>query len=293
MKCTSQNTVVGFIGIGIMGRQMAMQIQKAGYKLHVYSRTQSKAEQLIADGAIWHDTPADLASVCDAIITMVGFPSDVSELYLGKSGLIENSRPGTILIDMTTSSPALAASIHAQASAIGRRVLDAPVSGGELGASNAALSIMVGGDPVDFSDALPLLECLGKHIALHGVAGAGQHAKMANQIAIAANLTGACEALAYASAAGLDPQKVLQSIGSGAAGSWQLSNMGPRMLDKNSPPIFYVKHFLKDLTIAMSAADALGQSLPACEFTKEQFDRLDAMGQGDEGTQRLYSLYRK
>lgn len=282
---------IGFIGLGVMGNAMAGHLLAAGYRLCVYNRTREKAQNLVDAGAFWCPSPADLAPHCDLIVTIVGYPADVEQVYFGDAGLIANARPGTILVDATTSRPDLAARIHAAAAARGIPALDAPVSGGDLGAKNATLTIMVGGDEAAFLEAKPVFDRMGKMAILQGGPGAGQHTKMANQISIAGCLMGAIEATTYAAAAGLDPRKVLLSIGSGSAGSWQLNNMVPRMLDGNFAPGFYAKHFLKDLRIALDAARAMKANLPLLELAERLFAKVSAEGMGDLGTQALYKLY--
>ena len=282
---------IGFIGLGVMGGAMAGHLLEAGQRVEVYTRTKSKAESLLKAGATWAATPAALAKDCDIIFTMVGYPSDVEEIYFGDAGLIANARQGALLIDTTTSSPELAARIYAAAAARSIAALDAPVSGGDTGAKNATLTIMVGGDENAFDSAKPLLDILGKTVIRQGGPGMGQHTKMANQISIAASLMGAIESLTYARAAGLDPRKVLLSIGSGSAGSWQLNNMVPRVLDGDFAPGFYVKHFLKDLRIALDAAKRMRVKLPLLELAEALFEKLSAEGMGDLGTQALYKLY--
>jgi len=282
---------IGFIGLGVMGNAMAGHLLAAGYKLFVYNRTREKAQNLIDAGAQWCPSPADLAPRCDLIVTIVGYPADVEQVYFGETGLIAAAKPGTILVDATTSRPDLAARIYAAAAARGIPALDAPVSGGDLGAKNATLTIMVGGDETAFQAAKPVFDRMGKTTILQGGPGAGQHTKMANQIAIAGCLLGAIEATTYAAAAGLDPRKVLLSIGSGSAGSWQLNNMVPRMLDGNFAPGFYAKHFLKDLRIALDAARAMKANLPLLELAERLFAKVSAEGMGDLGTQALYKLY--
>lgn len=285
------NTKVGFIGIGVMGKSMASHIQQGGYEVHINTRTKSKAEELIGQGMIWHNEPAELAPLCDVIITMVGYPSDVEELYLGTRGLVHTSKPGAYLIDMTTSSPALAERIYEGAKNRDLHAIDAPVSGGDVGAQNAALSIMAGGDRAAFDAVLPILERMGKQILLQGGPGAGQHTKMANQIAIASNMIGVCEALVYARNAGLDLDAVLQSIGTGAAGSWSLSNLAPRMIAGNFEPGFYVKHFIKDMGIALDSAREMGLELPGLALARELYGRIADAGLADKGTHALLKAW--
>ena len=253
---------VTLIGIGIMGLPMARHVLDAGYNVHVYSRTKEKARDLLDAGAIWHDGPGVAAAHGDAIITMVGFPADLEAIYFGREGILEHARSGSLLIDMTTSSPQLAQRIHAEAAMRNLRAIDAPVTGGEIGAREARLSILVGGDEVDVASARPLLENLGKTIVRHGGPGAGQHAKIANQVVIAATLAGVCEGLTYAAAAGLDPQGWLDSISGGAAKSFQLDTLGSKMLAGDYRPGFLVQHFHKDLTLASAEAKTLGLTLP-------------------------------
>lgn len=284
---------IGFIGLGVMGASMAGHILDAGYRVLVYNRTRAKADGLVARGALWRDSPALIAAECDLVITMVGYPSDVEQVYFGPEGLIARAKPGTILADMTTSSPLLAQRIHEAAAKAGIRALDAPVSGGDMGARNATLTIMVGGDRDAFEAARPVFETMGKTIILQGGAGAGQHTKMANQIAIAGSLAGAVEAVTYAKAAGLDPRVVLQSISNGSAGSWQLTSMVPRMLDGNFAPGFYSKHFLKDLRIALDAAREMKVNLPMLALAESLFEKVAAQGMADLGTQALYLLYER
>lgn len=289
---TPETTILGFIGIGVMGKSMAGHLLDAGYRVHVYTRTKASAADLTARGAIWEDSTAALASKCSCIFTMVGYPADVEEIYFGKTGLIENARAGTFLVDTTTSKPELARRITAAAEKRGLKALDAPVSGGDLGARNATLTIMVGGAAADFEAVKPVLDVMGKTVILQGGPGAGQHTKMANQIVIAGNLAGAVEALIYAESAGLDPATVLSSIGAGSAGSWQLNNLSPKMLAGDFAPGFYAKHFLKDLGIALEAAREMKLDLPLLDLVEKEFEAIKAQGLGDKGTQILYQFYR-
>lgn len=293
MIVSPEQTAVGFIGTGVMGKSMAGHLQKAGYALHVYTRTAAKAEELIKQGATWHESPASLAAACGVIITMVGYPKDVEEIYLGENGIIANAPSGAYLIDMTTSSPQLAAQIHEEALKSGLHALDAPVSGGDIGAKDAKLSIMVGGKKVDYEAVKPIFELMGKNIVHQGPAGAGQHTKMCNQIAIASNMMGVCEAIAYAKTAGLDPETVLKSIETGAAGSWSLSNLGPRMIAGDHEPGFFVKHFIKDMGIALSSAEEMGLHTPGLALAKSLYEELSELGYDDKGTQILYQYYMK
>ena len=282
---------VGFIGLGIMGRSMAGHVQRAGHRLHVYNRSRGGAEPLLAAGAAWHDTPGELAACCDAVITIVGYPADVEALYLGSGSLVERARPGTLLIDMTTSSPDLARRIAAAAAAKGVQALDAPVSGGEVGARDAKLSIMVGGTPAAFERARAVLQLMGPSVVLQGGPGSGQHTKMCNQIVIASTMLGVCEGLAYAQRAGLDPQTVLASISGGAAGSFLLTHMAPRMLKGDFAPGFFTEHFIKDMGIALAEAQRMKLDLPGLALAKRLYDELAAQGHGRDGTQVLFKQY--
>lgn len=292
-RLNADSAVIGFIGIGVMGKSMARNLMKHGYRLHVYNRTRSKTEELVAEGAQWQSTPAEVARHANVIITMVGFPRDVEEVYLGEDGIIAAAQAGSYVIDMTTSSPMLAKRVHMEASRRGLHALDAPVSGGDVGAREARLSIMVGGDRQAFDAVLPIFEAMGSNIVYQGAAGAGQHTKMCNQIAIASNMMGVCEALAYAQSAGLDPTTVLGSIESGAAGSWSLSHLGPRIIAGNFEPGFYVKHFIKDMGIALGSAEEMGLDTPGLRLAKSLYEQLAASGGDSFGTQALYKIYNR
>ena len=287
-----QGTDIGFIGLGVMGLSMAGHLRKAGARLHVYTRTKEKVLAFLNEGAVWHDSPGSAAAAGTAVFTMVGYPKDVEEVYFGPAGILENARPGTLIVDASTSRPDLARKIWKEAKTRGLRALDAPVSGGDLGARNATLSIMVGGAEEDFQDAKPLLGAMGKTVVRQGPAGSGQYAKMVNQIVVAGNLIGTVEALIYAEKAGLDPRTVLESISTGAAASWQLSNMAPRMLDGNFEPGFFSKHYLKDLGIALESARSLGADLPMLALAESLFEKMVNRGYADKGTQALYLLYK-
>lgn len=288
---TPENTVIGFIGAGVMGKSMAGHLLSAGYPLIVYSRTQEKALDLLAKGAVWVESPREMAEQANVIITMVGYPSDVEEIYLGKMGLINSAKAGSFLIDMTTSAPSLAMRIFESSIEKGIHTLDAPVSGGDVGAKEAKLSIMVGGEAGDFESIKPLLNLLGTNIVYQGKAGAGQHTKMCNQIAIASNMIGVCEAVIYAQKAGLNPESVLKSITTGAAGSWSLSNLAPRMLNGNFEPGFYIKHFIKDMKIALDEAEHMEMKVPGLALAKSLYDQLALMGEENSGTQALYKYW--
>lgn len=288
---TKENTIIGFIGVGVMGRSMAGHLLDAGYAVHIYNRTKTKASELIGRGAEWEESVALLSQKCNVIIAIVGFPQDVQEVFLGSDGIIANATSGAYIIDMTTSKPDLAVEIYKKAKEKGVLALDAPVSGGDMGAREARLSIMVGGDKKAFDEVLPILEIMGKNIVLQGPAGSGQHCKMCNQISIAAGMLGVCEALSYAYKSGLDPKVVLKSIENGAAASWTLSNLVPRMIDGNFDPGFYVKHFIKDMSIAVESANAMDIDAPGLKLALEMYEKLASRGGEDFGTQALYKLY--
>jgi 3-hydroxyisobutyrate dehydrogenase len=282
---------VGFIGLGIMGQSMAGHILNAGYPLNVFNRSRDKATRLIDKGACWCDRPSEVARRSDVVITMVGYPHDVESIYLGADGIIEHANPGAMLIDMTTSSPTLAQRIAAAAHERGLHAMDAPVSGGDVGAREAHLSIMVGGAKDTFDRALPLLKILGNNIVLQGGPGAGQHTKMCNQIVIASTIMGVCEGLAYAGAAGLDPETVLKSIGSGAASGFQLNVLGQRIIQGDFSPGFMIEHFIKDMSIAISEAERMQLDLPGLALSKKLFQQLAENGLARSGTQALFKYY--
>ena len=287
-KAQPGRTRVGFIGTGVMGQSMCRHIMKAGYATTVYSRTKSKSQPLLDDGAAWADSPKAVAEQSDVVFAIVGFPSDVREVFLGPNGALNGAKAGTVLADMTTSEPSLAVEIAEAAKSKGVAAIDAPVSGGDVGAKNAALSIMVGGDAEVLEAVHPLLECMGKTIVHQGPAGAGQHTKMVNQILIASALNGVCEALLYAKKAGLDAKTVLQSVGGGAAASWQLNNLGPKMIDGNFEPGFYAEHFVKDMTIALAEARRMNLAMPGLGLVAQLFNAVQAQGLGRKGTHSLY-----
>lgn len=283
---------IGFVGTGVMGSSMAGYLLEAGYEVLVYTRTKTKAEDLLDKGALWVETPGELANKVDILISMVGYPKDVEELYLGENGFLENLAVGTVAIDMTTSSPALAKKMAEFGREKGIGVLDAPVSGGDIGAKNGTLSIMVGGSEDVFLKVKPIFDILGSSVILQGDAGAGQHTKMVNQIAIASNMIGVTEAIIYAEAAGLNPSRVLDSISGGAAGSWSLANLIPRVLKDDFSPGFFIKHFIKDMGIAISEAKQMGLELPGLTLAEKMYQTLAEQGLSEEGTQALIKYYR-
>jgi 3-hydroxyisobutyrate dehydrogenase len=280
-------TRVGWIGTGVMGRWMCSHLMAAGYAATVYNRTAEKARPLLERGAKLADSPRAVAEVSDVVFSIVGYPRDVREITFGEHATLAGARPGTVLVDMTTSEPALAVEIDKAARALGVHAVDAPVSGGDVGAREARLSIMIGGDR-DVVEALrPLFQIMGKTIVYQGPAGAGQHTKMVNQVLIASNMIGVCEALLYAHKAGLDLSVVLESVSSGAAGSWSLSNLGPRMIAGNFEPGFFVEHFLKDMGIALAEARRLQLSLPGLALAEQLYRAVEAQGYARKGTHAL------
>ena len=284
---------IAFIGIGVMGISMARNLMKNGHSLAVYTRTASKAEPLSEEGARLAGSVADCVQGAEAVITIVGYPKDVEEVYLKEGGILDSAEKGALLIDMTTTSPALWQDIARKAREKGLRPLDAPVSGGDNGAKAATLAIMVGGERADFEAAHPLFECMGKTIVLEGGDGAGQHTKMANQIAIAGCVAGVAEAIRYGEQAGLDLTTMLDTISTGAAGSWQMNNNGRKMVSGDKAPGFYIKHFIKDLDIAMDEGKQRGLKLPVLKKALKMYKKMEEDGKGDLGTQALIDLYRE
>jgi 3-hydroxyisobutyrate dehydrogenase len=280
-------TRIGWIGTGVMGRWMCQHLMTKGYKATVYTRSREKARPLLDAGANWADSPRAVAERSDAVFAIVGFPRDVREVFLGSDGALAGSRPGTLLVDMTTSEPSLTREIYEAARQKGVYSIDAPVSGGDVGAKNATLSIMVGGDAEAVEAARPLLECMGKTIVHQGPAGAGQHTKMVNQVLIATNMIGVCEALLYGYKAGLDLKTVQQSVGGGAAASWSLNNLGPRIIDRNFEPGFFVEHFIKDMGIALDEARRMNLALPGLALANQLYLAVQAQGWGLKGTHAL------
>lgn len=283
---------VGFIGLGIMGQSMAGHLLAAGHPLNVFNRSKAKTDDLVAKGAKWFDTIGDLAAESDVIITMVGYPSDVEDVYFGAGNILDRAK-NAYLIDMTTSSPSLAKRIAEEAEKRGCHSLDAPVSGGDIGARNAKLSIMVGGKQADFDAVLPVLKIMGTNVVLQGGPGAGQHTKMCNQIVIAGTIMGVSEGLGYAKSVGLNPEMVMESIGGGAASGFQLLNLGVKMIAGDYAPGFYVEHFLKDLGIALDEAQKVNLELPALALAKRLYEELVAKGCARNGTQVIFTRYIK
>ena len=278
---------VGWIGLGVMGGSMCMHLVRAGYPLTVHTRTRAKAAAQLAAGAVWADSPVGVAQVSDVVFTMLGFPNDVREVALGRDGVLAALRAGGILVDMTTSEPSLAVELAEVARGRGAWAIDAPVSGGDVGAREARLSIMVGGHADALAVVRPALETLGRTIVHQGGPGTGQHAKLVNQTLIASNMIGVCEGLLYAQRAGLDPERVLASVSGGAAGSWSLTNLAPRMLAGDYAPGFYVEHFVKDMEIVLQEAGRRGLSLPGLALARHLYGRVMELGHARSGTQAL------
>jgi 3-hydroxyisobutyrate dehydrogenase len=287
MRIAPGQTRIGWIGLGVMGAPMCGHLLDAGFSASVFTRTRAKAEPLVARGARWADTPRAVAEASDVVFTMVGFPQDVRAVILGEQGALAGCKPGAVIVDMTSSEPALAEEIAEAAGAGGVHSVDAPVSGGDVGAREARLSIMVGGEREVVEALQPCFAALGRTIVHQGGAGAGQHAKVVNQTLVAGNMVGVCEALLYAHRAGLDLETVLESVASGAAGSWSLSNLAPRVIAGNFEPGFYVDHFVKDMGIALAEAQRMGIALPGLALARQLYVALQAHGHGHAGTQAL------
>lgn len=283
---------IGFIGVGIMGKSMVRNLRKAGYEVAIYTRTKAKAEDVIAEGAVWCDTAAECAKGRDVVITIVGYPKDVEEVYFGDNGIIANADPGTYVIDMTTTSPRLAVRIWEEAEKAGLHAIDAPVTGGDTGAKAGTLTILAGGKKEDFDACVPVFEAMGKNINYEGKAGNGQHTKMCNQIAIAGALAGACEAMVYAKNTGLDVDTMLKSISTGAAGSAQMNNVASKAAKDDYAPGFFLKHFIKDMGIADEEALAADTRLGVLEDVLGIAKKLESEGMGDLGTQALIKYYK-
>ena len=282
---------IGFIGVGIMGKSMVRNLIKAGFEMHIYARTKSKVEDVVNEGAIFHDSIAECVKECEAVITIVGFPVDVEEVYFDKGNILDSVQQGTYLIDMTTTSPMLDQKIAEEGKKKGLHVLDAPVTGGDIGAKNGTLSILVGGEKADYEACMPLFEAMGTNINYQGGIGCGQHAKLANQIMIAGTLSGVCEAFTYAKAKGLDLQTLLDSVSTGAAGSKQLDTFGPKILEGDYAPGFFMKHFIKDMKLALTEANMSNINLDVLSQVLANYELLQAEGYGELGTQALIKYY--
>jgi 3-hydroxyisobutyrate dehydrogenase len=288
---SSMSKAIGWIGTGVMGASMAGHLLDAGYDLRVHNRTKDKALSLIQQGAIWCESAADAAEGADVVFSIVGFPKDVAETFLGERGILATAKNGSVVVDMTTSEPSLAERIYETAKEKGIMALDAPVSGGDLGARNGTLSIMVGGEEEAFRQTKPLLEVMGENISWFGPAGSGQRVKMSNQILIATTMIGTVESILYAVRSGLEPNAVIDLIGSGAAGCWSINNLGRRIVKADYDPGFFIKHFVKDMTIALQDAERLGLKLPGLALAKKFYDQAVESGQENEGTQALYKVF--
>lgn len=282
---------IGFIGVGIMGKSMVRNLMKAGFELHIFARNRQKVEDVVGEGAIFHSSIRSCVSCCEAVITIVGFPRDVEEVYFEEGNILDSSVEGTYLIDMTTTSPQIAEKIYKKGKEKGFHVLDAPVTGGDTGAREGTLSILVGGDKPDFEACFPLFEAMGTNINYQGKAGNGQHCKLANQIMIAGTLSGVCEAMTYAKAKGLDRETVLKSVSTGAAGSRQLDIFGPKILAGDYEPGFFMKHFIKDMKLALMEANMSELSLDVLSQVLANYEELEAKGLGNLGTQALVKYY--
>lgn len=282
---------IGFIGVGIMGRSMVRNLMKEGYEVHIYARTKAKVEDVISEGAVFHDSIADCVKDRDAVITIVGFPQDVEEVYFDSGNILDSASPGTYLIDMTTTSPMLAEKICEEGTKRGFHVLDAPVTGGDTGAKEGTLSILVGGERQDYEACHPLFEAMGTNINYEGKAGSGQHCKLANQIMIAGTLSGVCEALTYAKEKGLDPDTFMKSVATGAAGSRQLDLYGAKIIAGDYAPGFFMKHFIKDMKLALIEANKSGIDLGVLSQVLANCEELEAEGCGELGTQALMKFY--
>lgn len=287
VKITPSKTKIGWIGTGVMGSSMCMHLIEKGYTCTVYNRTKKKAKALIDAGATWSKSPTEVSEESDVIFTIVGFPKDVREVYFGKDGIFEGLTKGKILVDMTTTEPSLAEEIYKESKKAGASSVDAPVSGGDIGAKSGALSIMVGGDKDTVASVMPLFKPMGKNIVHQGGAGKGQHAKMCNQIMVTGLMIGMCETLLYGYKAGLDLDTMLSSVSKGAAASWMLDNLAPRMLKRDFSPGFYVEHYIKDLGIALEEAKRMKLSLPGLALVNQLYIATQAQGHGRKGTQAL------
>jgi len=288
-----KNKKIGWIGTGLMGSPMVKHLLKAGYQVNVYNRTKEKASDLIEQGCRWFDSPAEIATNSDIVITMIGYPKDVESCYFGDNGIFKGIKKGMLLVDMTTTQPSLAIKISEVAETAGCAFIDAPVSGGQLGAINGSLSIMMGGKKEVVQTILPLFEVFGKNMIYQGKAGAGQHTKMCNQITIAGTLIGVCEGLIYGLKAGLDLKTMLDSISRGAASCWSLEVLAPKIIKGDFSPGFSVDNFVKDMTIALEEAEAMKLSLPGLALVKQLYITIQAMGKGASGNQALYLALEK
>ncbi len=292
-KVSTNNTRIGWIGTGIMGEPMCGHLIDAGFQTSTYSRTRQKADRLLKSGAKWCDTPADVALNSDVVFTIVGYPADVREVYFGKDGIFSNLTAGKILVDMTTTEPSLSVEIYNKAKELGCFSVDAPVSGGDIGAKNAKLSIMVGGDKEVADSIMPLFELLGHQIVYEGGPGAGQHTKVCNQITVGGVMIGICEALLYSYKAGLDPDTMIKTVTAGAASTWLMENLGPKIVDEDFDPGFFVEHFIKDLGIALAECERMNLDLPGLKLSMDLYEKTRDLGYGKLGTQALFLALRE
>lgn len=286
-------TAIGFVGTGVMGQSIVKHLLKAGHSVFIYTRTKSKAEKLISEGAVWCKSPLEVASQTNFIFTMVGYPSDVEEVYYGDFGLFRTESEGKVFVDLTTSTPTLAKRIFETAQSRGAQAIDAPVSGGDLGAKKGTLTVMAGGEEKAFEQVRPVIDLFSSDLNLHGGPGSGQHTKMANQIMVAGTMTGLSEMLVYAQSAGLDLEKVIKTLMGGAASNWSLQNYGPRILKEDYSPGFFVKHFVKDLKIVLDEAEKMDLHLPSTQLACRLYEELTEEGYEDSGTQALIKLWWK
>lgn len=284
---------IGFIGVGIMGKSMVRNLMKAGFPVRIFARNKDKVLDVISEGAEFYPSIKECVENCHAVITIVGFPKDVEEVYFGEEGIIHNVNKGTYVIDMTTSSPELAKRIYDEAEILGIKSLDAPVTGGDIGAKNATLSILVGGNREDYNECMPIFEAMGNNIHYEGEAGFGQHTKLANQIMIAGTISGVCEAMAYAKEKGLNIDEMLASVSKGAAGSRQLDLVSPKLIKEDFNPGFFIKHFIKDMRLAKEEAEKSGLNLDVLSEVLGNYENLQKEGFGDLGTQALIKHYEK
>lgn len=284
---------IGWIGTGVMGESMCRNLMKAGHRAFINTRTRQKAEGLLEEGALWKESPAEVAAASEILFTIVGYPCDVESVYMGKDGVFAGARPGLVGVDMTTSKPSLAETLYQEGKKHSVAMVDAPVSGGDTGAKAGTLAIMVGGDEEAFNAALPFFEVMGSNIKLMGSAGRGQHTKMCNQILIATTMIGTVESLLYGYRAGMDMKEIIEVIGKGAAGSWSINNLGPRIAEGNFDPGFYIKHFIKDMGIALEEAARMGLSLPGLALAHQFYLGASACGMENLGTQGLYKVFEK
>lgn len=284
-------TTIGFVGTGVMGASIVKHLMNVGYVVHVTNRTKSRADEIVEMGAIWQDTPAEVAAESDVLFTMLGFPSDVENVYFGEENILSSLKKGSIVVDMTTSTPTLAEKIYKEAEKKGIYALDAPVSGGDAGARNGTLTVMVGGEKDVFESVEPIFNSFSASLECHGAAGKGQSTKMANQIMVAGTMVGLSEMLVYAKAADLDLEKVIKTVNGGAGQNWSLENYGPRILKDDFDPGFFIKHFIKDLKIALDEAKKLGIDLPGTRKAYDLYEQVSQLGYEDKGVQALVKLW--